>query len=202
MDWGEKQHLAIFFFSFPPSLPSFLPFLLNFPTQGCRCSSVERVSSLWRAGTYRSNLRMLYSASQLLGLSKSTTLKNWAIRHSSLWKSIPKASAKSLLSLTSTLICSEVIISARSSVCSHKYQRLPNARPVSKFLFVIAHCSLRNFPFSTGIFHRVLYPKGEFFWWGNVNIPFTVFSLFKSWLRLPFLAGKNFQNQRTCLSHI
>lgn len=43
MGWGKIQHLAMFF-----SLPfSLLSFLLNFPSQGSKCSSIaQRVSSL------------------------------------------------------------------------------------------------------------------------------------------------------------
>ena len=76
-----------------------------------------------------------------------------------------KISLKSEVWLTHSFILKLKLLSVQDLAFT-----VPNTRgsqmpvlSVSKFLFVITHGSLRNFPFSIGIFHRVLYPKGEFF---------------------------------------
>lgn len=64
--------------------------------------------------------------------------------------------------------------SARTSIYSHEHQRLPRAcLSHVRILFLIAHhfkkFSFLSWDFSTGYST----PKVKFFYWGNINIPFT-----------------------------
>lgn len=175
MIWNTKCKLVVF--SSPPIFPAhplgFRSFLPNLPTQGCRSLLTEE-----------RNCSFLSSPMQLLlkGALSHAPLSSFAEPGSEL--------SRRTLFLLRASMHSEPRILAKSEACTHLLGRTTLARPsqhlqsqapevtrvpvypVSKF-FLWWLTTSRNFPFFPGIFHRILYPKGEIFFCGNINMPLT-----------------------------